>query len=127
MSTKDKLEELNHVLTDVHRDLLHFQKTIEENKIEHKISSYEMLHMTINHPDFEWLRKISVIIAGIDEVLDDKNQSEITDFYLNVRKELYEIFNDPDLHPDFKLRIDIALMDPQLCLRVISLRQLLKN
>lgn len=64
------------LLTDLRRALLHLHKTLLDweraayERIHGRVSGHELLHATLNDPQFAWLRSISELIVRIDETLD---------------------------------------------------------
>jgi hypothetical protein len=87
---------------------------------------YETLQMAINHPDFEWLRKISGVMALMDEATSDKKNPPTEKVLKDFAHILNEIFSDttPDL--DFKNRFHVALArDSKLSDEVSELRAIL--
>jgi hypothetical protein len=121
-----KISNLSRLLTKVHRSLLDFQKKIHEGLEERRLSAQDTLHLAIHHPDFEWLRKISVLISQMDEVVDDKKNPATEDSLKKFSKQLRELFVDDSQHNNFRTRLDIALAkDPTLCLEIAELRSAL--
>lgn len=119
---RNELRDLSRSLLAVHRSLLHFQKEIQESLDEQRMSTYDALHASINHPDYEWLKSLTTIISSIDEQVDEPDGS-ISEFQNAVSKELKALFNDAEKHPAFKQRLENAMFkDPRLCLQVAELR-----
>jgi hypothetical protein len=64
------------LLTDVRHALLHLHKTLLEweraayEKVHGRVSGHELLHATLNDPQFAWLRPLSELIVRIDAMLD---------------------------------------------------------
>jgi hypothetical protein len=64
-------------LTDLRRALLHLHKTLLEweraayERVHGRVSGHELLHATLNDPQFAWLRPVSELIVRIDERLDN--------------------------------------------------------
>jgi hypothetical protein len=119
---RNELKDLSRALLAVHRSLLHFQKEIQESLDERRMSAYDALHASINHPDYEWLKGLTTIISSIDEQIDHADGS-ITEFQNAVVKELKALFGESDMHPAFKQRVENAMLkDPRLCLQVADLK-----
>jgi len=63
------------LLTDLRRTLLHLHKTLLDweraayERIHGRVSGHELLHATLNDPQFVWLRPVSELIVRIDETL----------------------------------------------------------
>lgn len=68
MSTRqEKVGELRHVLLELHKALLDAQR-IEYERARGRIeTSGEFLGLVLNHPEFEWIRAMSALIAQMDE------------------------------------------------------------
>jgi len=62
-----KVEQLRHALLDLHKALLDAQR-IEYERARGRIETRnEFLGLVLNHPEFEWLRALSALIAQMDE------------------------------------------------------------
>ena len=65
------------LLTDLRRTLLHLHKTLLEwertayEKFHGRVSGHELLHATLNDPQFAWLRPVSELIVRIDETMEN--------------------------------------------------------
>ncbi|MBY0555454.1 hypothetical protein K2P97_13055 [bacterium] len=129
MSIDNSLEQINNlfrILLRVHKSLLDFQKLATETFEQRKFSSYDILQLAFNHPEFEWLRKISVIMSEMDEATSDKKnlptEAQLKDF----ARRLNEIFSENSQDFDFKRRLDVALArDTRLFSEVAELRLML--
>jgi formate dehydrogenase maturation protein FdhE len=123
----NELKDLNRSLAAVHRSLLLFQKEIQEGLDEQRLSAYDALHASINHPDYEWLKGLTTIISSIDEQIDESEDS-LVEFQKAVTQELNAMFNDAEKHPAFKHRLETAMFkNPQLCLQVAEFRKYLEK
>lgn len=121
-----QISNLSHLLSKVHRSLLDFQKKVQEGLEERRLSAQDTLLLAINHPDFQWLRKISEIISQMDEVAGDKKNPASEESLKMFSTQLREIFIDGSQHTNFKNRLEIALArDPKLCLEIAELRSAL--
>jgi len=121
-----KISNLSRLLTKIHRSLLDFQKKVHEGLEERRLSPQDTLHLAIHHTDFDWLRRISVIISKMDEVAEDKKNPASEESLKQFTKQLREIFIDGSQHINFKGRLDIAMaQDPNLCLEIAELRSAL--
>lgn len=129
MESNNSLNQINNLfklLMRVHKSLIDFQKMVVEAFEQKKYSPYEVLQLAFNHPDFAWLRKISTIMADMDEATSDKKnlptEAQLKDF----SRRLNEIFSEQTEDADFKHRLDIALRrDPKLSSEVDELRSAL--
>ena len=68
MSTRQaRVAQLRHVLLDLHKTLLDAQR-IEYERARGRIETAgEFLGLVLNHPEFEWIRALSALIAQMDE------------------------------------------------------------
>lgn len=123
-----ELDVLSKNLFRIHKSLIEFQKRIYVDLENKNPSPYEMLHLLMNHPDFEWLRQVSALMAHIDESADDKKNPPTEDTVKNVRRELNELFVTEDTNIDFKQRLMIAMSkDPHLCTQIADLKAALSR
>lgn len=117
---------MSRLLTKVHRSLLDFQKKVHEGLEERKLSPQDTLHLAIHHPDFDWLRKVSVIISQMDEAAEIKKNPASEESLKQFTKQLREIFVDGSQHTNFKSRLEIAMaQEPNLCFEIAELRSAL--
>ena len=62
-----RVEQLRHVLLELHKALLDAQR-IEYERARGRIETRgELLGLVLNHPEFEWIRALSALIAQMDE------------------------------------------------------------
>lgn len=124
----DQINNLFRHLLRVHKSLIDFQKMVLEAFDQKKYTSYDILQFAFNHPEFEWLRKISTIMADMDECTSDKKNPPEEKHLKEFVRRLDEIFSEASQESDFKHRLHIALdRDPQLAKEVAELRTLLTN
>lgn len=124
----DQINNLFRHLLRVHKSLIDFQKLVIEAFEQKKFTSYDILQFAFNHPEFEWLRKISTIMADMDESTSDKKNPPEEKHLKEFARRLDEIFSEASQESDFKHRLHIALdRDPQLSKEVAELRALLIN
>ena len=119
----DQINQLFKQLLRIHKTLLDFQKLVIESLDQKKYSPYGTLSLAMNHPDFEWLRKISRIMADMDECTSDKknppDEKALKDFVIRLN----DIFSESTQDLDFKNRLRIALeRDPKLSSEVSGLK-----
>ena len=62
------LAELRRTLLHLHKTLLDWERAAYE-KVHGRVSGHELLHATLNDPQFAWLRPVSELIVRIDESL----------------------------------------------------------
>jgi hypothetical protein len=68
-ATLQKLSDLSRGLLKLHKALLELERGKYE-RVYGQVSSGDLLHLVLNHPQFAWLRPISELIVLIDERLD---------------------------------------------------------
>jgi hypothetical protein len=68
---RERLRKVREGLLNLHRTLLRSEREVYERDIERIASSFQMLHLLMHDPHFEWLRELSTLIVQIDETLDD--------------------------------------------------------
>jgi hypothetical protein len=69
---EQKVADLRHTLLELHKAMLGVQR-IEYERANGRIeTSGEFLGLVLNHPDFEWIRALSALIAQLDEWADDE-------------------------------------------------------
>ncbi|MEQ1722262.1 MAG: hypothetical protein ABL930_03745 [Pseudobdellovibrio sp.] len=122
-------EQINNIfkhLLRVHKSLLDFQKLVIEALDQKIYTPYETLQMAINHPDFEWLRKISGVMALMDEATSDKKNPPTEKTLKEFTHLLKDIFSETNPDLDFKNRLNVALArDSKLSNEVSELRAIL--
>ncbi len=127
-SSIDQINNLFRLLLKIHKTLLDFQKLVMESLHQKKYSPYEVLGMAMNHPDFEWLRKISRIMAEIDECTSDKKNPPDEKVLKDFARRLNELFSESTSDLDFKNRSKIALdRDAKLTGEVAELKAMLAD
>ena len=100
-SQRRALSHLSRSLQHVHRVLLHFQTEVRESLDERRLSPNDVLHLSLNDPDFSWLRKISALIVQMDEGVDDA-EADLSVLATVIDQELRALFVDPSLESDFQ-------------------------
>jgi hypothetical protein len=71
---RDLLTDLRRTMLHLHKVLLEWERTAYE-KFHGRVSGHELLHATLNDPQFAWLRPVSELIVRIDETLDAERSS----------------------------------------------------
>ena len=62
-----QLEQVRHAILELHRRLIDAQR-IQYEKLHGRIqTSSEFLGLVLEHPDFEWIRALSALVARLDE------------------------------------------------------------
>ena len=122
--TQEKLRELSHSLAKIHKSLLNFQKEIHERLDEKRLSPYDLLHLSLNDPDFDWLRKLSRLMVIIDDGADQEEADQSSAALHEAKKELRSLFIEDGKHEDFKNRVERAsIKHPEICLQLADLKK----
>lgn len=121
--TRVILNQITQLLLRVHKLLLQYQKEIYEAKNEKTLNPYELLHLSMTHEDFDWLKKITNLVVRIDESLDDESLV-IKDLYQTVLTEVHSLFDESNMYADFKEKLKMAQSrDPMLVVQVLELKK----
>ncbi len=72
-----ELGTLSHTLLELHRELLGFERKQYESINGSVGTSGSFLGLIMNHPSFNWLRKLSGLIVMIDEMIDPTEKNPI--------------------------------------------------
>ena len=70
-SDRALLAELRHLLLQLHKTLIDWQRTDYE-RVHGRLQTSQLLQVIFDHQDFAWLRTMSGLIVRIDEALDVK-------------------------------------------------------
>ena len=62
-----KVEQVRHTLLELHKAMLDAQRIEYERGHGRIETSGEFLGLVLNHPEFEWIRALSALIARMDE------------------------------------------------------------
>ncbi len=120
---KADLTKVSQLLLRVHKSLLQFQKEKYEAQNEKSLTPYDVLHLSMSHEDFDWLRKITSLVVRMDESLDDET-TILEDLHRSVLTEVHSLFDESDLYSDFKSKLKIAQsQDPMLVVQVLELKK----
>ena len=68
------VQELRHVLLDLHKSLLDAQRIRYEREHGRVASSQAFLGLVLEHPTFAWLRSMSALIARLDEWMEEEDR-----------------------------------------------------
>lgn len=100
------MSQVRHDLLELAKHLRHFhsamldQATLEyQHKAGQKPNPFELFNLVTSHPDFQWLRPLSGLMATLDEVIDSKallSSPHIRD----IDRAIAELFSP--LEPQFK-------------------------
>ncbi len=120
---KSDLTKITQLLLRVHKSLLQFQKEKYEAQNEKTLSPYDVLHLSMSHEDFDWLKKITSLVVRMDESLDDEN-TVLADLHRSVLTEVHSLFDESDMYADFKSKLNVAQSrDPMLVVQVLELKK----
>jgi len=67
---------LRHTLLELHKAMLDVQRIEYERAYGRIQTSGEYLGLVLNHPEFEWIRALSALIAQLDEWADEEGAAE---------------------------------------------------
>lgn len=103
---KTKLNIIIKTLLAIHKALLDLERANYEGKNGPISNNHEYFSLVVNHEDFQWLRKLSEIIALIDEESeqDPIDLKKVKELLNNLKDILAENKND-----EFSLRYNFAL------------------
>lgn len=122
-SIKSDLTKISQLLLRVHKSLLQFQKEKYEAQNEKLLSPYDVLHLSMSHEDFDWLKKITSLVVRMDESLDDET-TILSELHRSVFTEVHSLFDESDMYADFKAKLKVAQSrDPMLVVQVLELKK----
>ena len=67
--------ELRHTLLALHKAMLDAQRILYEREHGRLETTSQFLGLVLEHPDFEWIRELSALIAQLDEWAEDVDAS----------------------------------------------------
>ncbi|ADY25396.1 hypothetical protein Deipr_0223 [Deinococcus proteolyticus MRP] len=108
-----KLRALATALRQFHSALL--DKAREDHEFMHGPvrSPYEMFNLVTSHPNFQWLRPLSGLMATLDEVLDTKDLTLTGQQVRDVRQALDVLFSQTEpAFAEFRKGYDAAKERP---------------
>jgi len=77
LSQRARLTTLGRALRDLHKQLIQ----VETQHFGIVGSQLEHLHLVVNHPQFSWLKKLSGLMAEMDERLDAPKKISVADTF----------------------------------------------
>ena len=120
-----------HLLTDLRLGLLRLHKTLLEmerinyEKVSGRVNSGELLQIVLNHPQFGWLRIISALVVEIDELLNDEDPADASDF-AELTSQARRLLTAPE-NEEFKTKYQAALqLEPAVVMAHANIMQLLR-
>lgn len=93
---RNRLNALAPALRHFHSALLDFAKGEYEFLHGPVGSPFELYSLVMNHPDFQWLRPLSGLMATLDEVLDARDRTLSAQNVSDVRGALGLLFSESD-------------------------------
>lgn len=120
-----RLDDLRLGLLRLHKVLLEMER-INYEKIHGQVKSGELLQLVLNHPQFNWLRMISMLVVEIDEALDGDEPVTVNDVE-NLISQARLLFASPE-NEEFKTRYQAALQrEPDVVMAHSVVMQLLRK
>ena len=120
-----------HLLNDLRLGLLRLHKTLLEmerinyEKVSGRVNSGELLQIVLNHPQFGWLRIISALVVEIDELLNDEDPADASDF-AELTSQARRLLTAPE-NEEFKTKYQAALqLEPAVVMAHANIMQLLR-
>ena len=120
-----------HLLNDLRLGLLRLHKTLLEmerinyEKVSGRVNSGELLQIVLNHPQFGWLRIISALVVEIDELLNDEDPADVSDF-AELTSQARQLLTAPE-NEEFKTKYQAALqLEPAVVMAHANIMQLLR-
>ena len=118
------LNELRLGLLRLHKTLLEMER-INYEKVSGRVNSGELLQIVLNHPQFGWLRIISALVVEIDELLDDEDPADASDF-AELTSQARRLLTAPE-NEEFKTKYQAALqLEPAVVMAHANIMQLLR-
>ena len=69
-----KADEIRHALLDLHKAMIDAQRIIYERDHGRVETTAQFLGLVLEHPDFEWIRDLSALMALLDEWREDARE-----------------------------------------------------
>ena len=120
-----------HLLADLRLGLLRLHKVLLEmerinyEKVSGRVNSGELLQIVLNHPQFGWLRIISALVVEIDELLNDEDPADVSDF-AELTSQARRLLTAPE-NEEFKTKYQAALQrEPAVVIGHSNVMQLLR-
>ncbi|MEO7743840.1 MAG: hypothetical protein ABIR98_12950 [Usitatibacter sp.] len=71
-----KADDIRHALLDLHKSMIDAQRIIYERDHGRVETPAQFLGLVLEHPDFEWIRELSALMALLDEWREDSKDVE---------------------------------------------------
>jgi hypothetical protein len=107
-SAQDDLKALHRLLMATHKDLLQFQKEVQQRLEGRELSPHEVYHLSTHHHEFEWIKKLFTILIKVDDKLDEKDATDFPEFKKQIQGELFDLIIDPNMNGEFQGRLEVA-------------------
>lgn len=78
MSTSERIaraDRIRHAVLDLHKAMIDAQRILYERDHGRLETTSQFLGLVLEHPDFEWIRELSALIAQLDEWREDAVES----------------------------------------------------
>lgn len=124
MDSKHELSALTHALRRLHLALVNVARRDYEKEWG-EVAPGELLQLLTKHPSFEWLRELSALMTGIDELIDQENieTEEIQAVYTQTKALMLQTGAAPS--PFSQRYRDILQNEPLVVMEHAGVRQLL--
>ena len=124
-ATLKRLRELRQGLLHLHKTLLEMERADFE-RVSGRLTSGELLQIVINHEQFAWLRMISALVVGIDEMFDAEEPATPSDVQ-NVLSQTRALFSS-SADEVFRKKYQAALQrEPEVAMVHSEVTRLLRN
>jgi hypothetical protein len=70
-----RIDQVRHALLDLHKSMIDAQRIVYERQHGRIGTTSEFLGLVLEHPQFEWIRELSALIAQLDEWREDIDQA----------------------------------------------------
>jgi hypothetical protein len=98
-----RVAELRHTLLELHKSMLDAQR-IEYERAHGRIeTSGDFLGLVLNHPEFEWIRALSALIAQLDEWAEEMETASQAE-YDGIVEALRSLIRPEGANPAFTAR-----------------------
>lgn len=131
VSSEISAEPQVHLLVDLRLALLRLHKALLEmerinyEKVAGQVNTGELLQLVLNHPQFGWLRIISALVVEIDEILNDEDPVNVSDF-AELTGQARRLLSAP-ANDEFKTKYQAALQnEPAVVIAHSNVMQLLR-
>lgn len=71
----DKVDEIRHALLELHKAMIDAQRILYERSHGRIETTNQFLGLVLEHPEFEWIRALSALIAQLDEWREEGDQA----------------------------------------------------